>query len=134
MNIDFHCHYLPAQFPDLVRDIARRGMGDTLAKRKDWGEMRMNPTDLSDVSAATYTYLMNGTTPTGNWTGLFAPGERVRLRLINGSAMTYFDVRIPGLKMTVVAADGQNVHPVTVDELRIGMAQLVYRVDYQSPV
>ena len=79
----------------------------------------MNPTDLADVGGATYTYLMNGVTPAGNWTGLFTPGERVRLRFINGSAMTYFDVRIPGLKMTVVAADGLPVHPVTVDEFRI---------------
>ena len=69
----------------------------------------MTPTDLADVSGATYTFLTNGATPAGNWTGLFKPGERVRLRFINGSAMTYFDVRIPGLKMTVVAADGQDV-------------------------
>ena len=85
--------------------------------------MRMNPTDLADVSGYTYTYLMNGTAPAGNWTGLFKPGERVRLRFINGSAMSYFDVRIPGLKMTVVAADGQYVHPVTVDEFRIATAE-----------
>jgi CopA family copper-resistance protein len=83
----------------------------------------MNPTDLSDVSGETYTYLMNGAAPAGNWTGLFRPGERIRLRFINGSSMTYFDVRIPGLKMTVVAADGQNVHPVTVDEFRIATAE-----------
>ena len=95
----------------------------TLADRKMWGEMRMNPTDLADVSGSTYTYLMNGTAPAGNWTGLFTPGERVRLRFINGSAMSYFDVRIPGLKMTVVAADGQYVHPVTVDEFRIATAE-----------
>ena len=83
----------------------------------------MSPTDLADVSGHTYTHLMNGVTPSGNWTGLFKPGERVRLRFINGSAMTYFDVRIPGLKMTVVAADGQYVHPVTVDEFRIACAE-----------
>ena len=83
----------------------------------------MKPTDLADVSGYTYTYLMNGTAPAGNWTGLFEPGERVRLRFINGSSMTYFDVRIPGLKMTVVAADGQNVHPVTGDEFRIAVAE-----------
>ena len=83
----------------------------------------MNPSDLADVSGATYTYLTNGATPAGNWTGLFTPGERVRLRLINGSAMTYFDVRIPGLKMTVVAADGQDVRPVEVEELRIAVAE-----------
>ena len=85
--------------------------------------MRMNPTDLADVGGATYTHLMNGVTPNGNWTGLFTSGERVRLRFINGSSMTYFDVRIPGLKMTVVAADGQRVHPVTVDEFRIATAE-----------
>ena len=88
-----------------------------------WGEMRMTPTDLSDVNANTYTYLMNGTTASGNWTGLFRAGEKVRLRFINGSAMTYFDVRIPGLKMTVIAADGQPVHPVSVDEFRIAVAE-----------
>ena len=83
----------------------------------------MDPTDLADVSGETYTYLMNGATPAGNWTGLFQPGERVRLRIINGSAMSYFDVRIPGLKMTVIAADGQPVHPVTVDEFRLAAAE-----------
>jgi CopA family copper-resistance protein len=88
-----------------------------------WGEMRMNPTDIADVSGYTYTYLMNGIPPAANWTGMFKPGERVRLRFINGSAMSYFDVRIPGLKMTVVAADGQYVHPVTVDEFRVATAE-----------
>ena len=88
-----------------------------------WGQMRMTPTDLADVNANTYTYLMNGTTALGNWTGLFRSGEKLRLRFINGSAMTYFDVRIPGLKMTVVAADGQYVHPVSVDEFRIAVAE-----------
>ena len=83
----------------------------------------MTPTDLSDVNANTYTYLLNGTTALGNWTGLFQSGEKVRLRFINGSSMTHFDVRIPGLKMTVVAADGQYVHPVTVDEFRIATAE-----------
>ncbi len=85
--------------------------------------MRMSPSDLSDVGACAYTYLMNGVTPTGNWTGLFARGEKVRLRFINGSAMTIFDVRIPGLKMTVVSADGQDVEPVRVDEFRISVAE-----------
>jgi CopA family copper-resistance protein len=108
---------------DFMRDAERDGVDATLADRGMWGRMRMTPTDLSDVNANTYTYLMNGTTALGNWTGLFARGETVRLRLINGSGMTYFDVRIPGLKMTVVAADGQRVHPVTVDELRIGVAE-----------
>ena len=104
---------------DFFRDVGNAWLKSALADRKMWGEMRMNPTDLADVSGSTYTYLMNGVTPAGNWTGLFKPGERVRLRFINGSAMSYFDVRIPGLKMTVVAADGQYVHPVTVDEFRI---------------
>ena len=108
---------------DLLKDFRRIGVKDTIADRAAWGEMRMNPTDLADVTGATYTYLMNGVTPNGNWTGLFKSGERVRLRFINGSAMTYFDVRIPGLKMTVVAADGLPVHPVTVDEFRIATAE-----------
>ena len=108
---------------DFAADVRRQGWRRTLDDRRMWGEMRMSPTDLADVSGATYTYLMNGVPPAGNWTGVFRPGERVRLRFINGSAMTYFDVRIPGLKMTVVAADGQYVHPVTVDEFRIAVAE-----------
>jgi FtsP/CotA-like multicopper oxidase with cupredoxin domain len=108
---------------DFFKDVRRQGFGTTIADRASWGNMRMNPTDLADVGAATYTHLMNGVTPAGNWTGLFKPGERVRLRIINGSAMTYFDVRIPGLKLTVVAADGLPVHPVTVDEFRIATAE-----------
>jgi len=108
---------------DFFRNVRTQGLGEALADRKMWGETRMNPTDLADVSGYTYTYLMNGTAPAGNWTGLFKSGERVRLRFINGSAMSYFDVRIPGLKMTVVAADGQYVHPITVDEFRIATAE-----------
>jgi CopA family copper-resistance protein len=108
---------------DFLKDVRVLGLKRTLGDRTMWGEMRMNPTDLADVSGHTYTYLMNGTAPAGNWTGLFKSGERVRLRFINGSAMTYFDLRIPGLKMTVVAADGQYVHPVTVDEFRIATAE-----------
>ena len=108
---------------DFLKDVRTRGLSATLADRNAWGGMRMNPTDIADVSGRTYTYLMNGTAPAGNWTGLFQGGERVRLRFINGSAMSYFDVRIPGLKMTVVAADGQYVHPVTVDEFRIATAE-----------
>jgi len=108
---------------DFMRDAERKGMPATVADRRMWGQMRMTPSDLSDVNGQTYTYLLNGTAALGNWTGVFAPGDKVRLRLINGSAMTYFDVRIPGLKLTVVAADGQPVHPVTVDEIRIGAAE-----------
>ncbi|MBN8264371.1 MAG: copper resistance system multicopper oxidase [Xanthomonadales bacterium] len=108
---------------NFLRDAKADGLRATLADRGAWGRMRMTPTDLSDVNAHTYTYLLNGTTALGNWTGLFAPGETVRLRLINGSAMTYFDVRIPGLAMTIIAADGQPVEPLTVDELRIAVAE-----------
>ena len=108
---------------DFVRDVRDKGWTETLADRQMWGQMRMNPTDLSDVTGATYTYLMNGSTPHGNWTGLFKPGERVRLRFINGSSQSYFDVRIPGLKLTVIAADGQDVRPVEVDEFRIATAE-----------
>ncbi|MGM3426034.1 MULTISPECIES: copper resistance system multicopper oxidase [Pseudomonas] len=108
---------------DFVNDVADKGWAATLADRKMWAEMKMNPTDLADVSGATYTYLLNGQAPNMNWTGLFRPGEKLRLRFINGSAMTYFDIRIPGLKMTVVASDGLYVNPVEVDELRIAVAE-----------
>ncbi|WMD18809.1 copper resistance system multicopper oxidase [Achromobacter seleniivolatilans] len=107
----------------LAADAGDKGWRAALSERLMWEQMRMNPSDLADVSGATYTYLTNGATPAGNWTGLFKPGERVRLRFINGSAMTYFDVRIPGLKMTVVAADGQDVRPVDIEEFRIGVAE-----------
>ena len=109
---------------DFFNDVRKKGWKPTLADRRMWGQMRMDPTDLADVSGYAYTYLMNGTTPAGNWTGLFRRGERVRLRIINGSSMSIFDVRIPGLKLTVVAADGQDVEPVTVDEFRIGTAEV----------
>jgi len=108
---------------DFLRDTRSNGFKATLRERAMWGEMRMSPTDVADVNANTYTYLMNGVTAPANWTGLFKPGERVRLRFINSAAMTYFDVRIPGLAMTVVAVDGQYVHPVTVEELRIAVAE-----------
>ena len=108
---------------DFIDDVAMHGWRDTFGERWAWAKMNMSPTDLADVSATTYTYLLNGQAPDGNWTALFQPGERVRLRLINASAMTYFDFRIPGLKLTVVAADGQLVEPVTVDELRLGVAE-----------
>jgi CopA family copper-resistance protein len=108
---------------DLFRDVRRNGLRAALAERAMWGEMRMNRTDLADVSGYTYTYLMNGQAPAENWTGLFKPGERVRLRFINSGAMTYFDVRIPGLRMAVIAADGQPVNPVSVEEFRIAPAE-----------
>jgi len=115
---------------DFFNDVRKQGWEPTMADRRMWGQMRMDPTDLADVSGCAYTYLLNGTTPAGNWTGLFRRGERVRLRFINGSSMSFFDVRIPGLKLTVVAADGQDVEPVTVDEFRIGTAE-VYDVIVQ---
>jgi len=105
---------------DFFRDVSTEGLSSAIAKRRMWNRMRMNPTDLADLSGFTYTYLMNGVTPAGNWTGLFRAGERVRLRFISGGTQTFFDVRIPGLKMTVVQNDGQNVEPVTVDEFRCG--------------
>ncbi len=108
---------------DFIDDVSKQGWSAAVADRKMWAEMKMNPTDLADVSEDTYTYLMNGQAPNGNWTGIFKPGEKLRLRFINGSAMSYFDVRIPGLKMTVVAADGQYVQPVSVDEFRIAVAE-----------
>ncbi|HGM5551233.1 TPA: copper resistance system multicopper oxidase [Pseudomonas putida] len=108
---------------DFIDDVSDKGWGATVADRTMWAQMKMNPTDIADVSGATYTFLINGHTPDSNWTGLFRAGEKLRLRLINGSAMTYFDVRIPGLKMTVVAADGLHVKPVSVDELRIAVAE-----------
>jgi len=116
-------NYYQRTVGDFFDDVARDGLAATLDDRKMWGGMRMTPSDLSDVNAHTYTYLMNGATSLGNWTGIFRSGEKVRLRFINGSSMTHFDVRIPGLKMTVVAADGQYVHPVTVDEFRIATAE-----------
>jgi CopA family copper-resistance protein len=109
---------------DFVNDVRKQGWKPTLADRRMWGQMRMDPTDLADVSGYAYTYLINGTTPTGNWTGVFRRGEKVRLRFINGSSMTFFDIRIPGLKLTVVATDGQDVEPVSVDEFRIGIAEV----------
>ena len=118
-----HDNFYKRTVGDFVRDVREDGLSATLQDRGMWGRMRMTPTDISDVNAHTYTYLMNGASPAGNWTGLFRPGEKVLLRFINGSAMTYFDVRIPGLKMTVVAADGQYIHPVSVDEFRIAVAE-----------
>lgn len=104
-------------------DVKRMGLSVTLGDYMMWAQMRMEPTDLADVTSSAYTYLMNGLSPGANWTGLFKPGERVRLRFIQVGVMTFQDVRIPGLKMTVVQADGQNVQPVEVDEFRIGPAE-----------
>lgn len=108
---------------EFFSDLAKYGWGPTWDNYQMWAHMRMDPTDFADVTGHAYTYLMNGLSPEANWTGLFSPGERVRLRFIDSGAMTFFDVRIPGLKMTVVQADGQNVQPVEVDEFRIGPAE-----------
>ncbi|MGM0564151.1 MAG: copper resistance system multicopper oxidase [Pseudomonadota bacterium] len=108
---------------DLMRDIEKKGVLQTWRDRKMWNEMRMSSRDISDVTGYTYTFLMNGQTPDSGWVGLFKRGQTVRLRVINAAAMTFFDVRIPGLKMTVVEADGQPIEPVTVDEFRIGVAE-----------
>ena len=106
---------------EFFSDASSNGLMDTIKDRMGWGDMRMMKADVEDVQG--FTGMINGKGPAQNWTGLFEPGERVRLRFINSSAMTYFDVRIPGLDMTVVQADGNNVQPVNVDEFRIGVAE-----------
>lgn len=108
---------------DVFRDASHDGWRATLADRVEWAKMRMDPTDIADVTGFTYTYLLNGRSADQNWTTLFKPGERIRMRFINAGAMTHFDVRIPGLQMTLVQADGQNVEPVTVDEFRMAPAE-----------
>lgn len=105
---------------DFFRDVKTQGFSNTFSERMQWQKMRMDPSDISDVTGSTYKYLMNGLSPESNWTGIFKKNERVRLRFVDAGAMTIFDVRIPGLKMKVVQADGQNIQPVLVDELRIG--------------
>lgn len=104
---------------DFASDISNKGVSATLSDRLEWSKMRMDPTDLSDVTGSTYSYLLNGLSASANWTGLFHQGEKLRLRFIGAASMTIFDVRIPGVKMTVIQADGQNIQPVTVDEFRI---------------
>jgi CopA family copper-resistance protein len=108
---------------DFFADVQKAGFIPAVKERLMWARMRMSPTDIMDVTGATYTFLINGQPPAANWTAVFKPGERIRLRFINGSSMTTFDVRIPGLTMTVVAADGSNIDPVAVDEFRIGVAE-----------
>ncbi|MDX8127589.1 copper resistance system multicopper oxidase [Methylomonas sp. OY6] len=108
---------------DFFVDIQRLGFWETVSDRLAWGEMRMEPTDLADVTGANYRFLINGQTAEAKPHYLFKPGETVRLRFINASAMTHFDVRLPGLKMTVIAADGQPVEPVDVEEFRIAVAE-----------
>jgi CopA family copper-resistance protein len=116
-----HAGYFNYQKQTLAGLIA--GKDQTAKDRADWAQMRMDPTDIADVTGAAYTYLVNGHGPADNWTALFTPGQRVRLRFVNASSMTTFNVRIPGLPLTVVQADGQHVRPTTVDEFQIGVAE-----------
>jgi len=123
LNLKKMGSYYNRQLPvtaDFFRDASRLGIAPAMSRRRMWNRTRMNPTDFSDVSAMTYTYLMNGQSPSGNWTGLTRAGELVRLRFVGAGTATFFDVRIPGLKLTVVNTDGQDVEPVEVDEFRIG--------------
>jgi CopA family copper-resistance protein len=112
-------NYQKRTVDEFAHDVPRNGFLATVKERLSWSKMRMDPTDFADVTGFTYTYLLNGLTPEANWTGLFRPGERIRLRFIDAGAMTYFDIRIPGLTMTIVQADGQNIQPVEVAEFRI---------------
>ena len=118
---------------DFMRDAGEQGLGEALSERAMWGGMRMSPRDLADVTGAAYTYLINGHSTQDNWNGVFMTGERVRLRIINASAMSIFNIRMPGLPMTVVAADGLNVQPVETDEFQIGVAE-TYDVVVQPAV
>lgn len=108
---------------EFLSDARRMGFWAALQDYLMWHQMRMDPTDFADVTGYTFTYLMNGLAPSENWTALFHPNERIRLRFINAASMTFYDVRMPGLTMTVVQADGQNVQPVTVEEFRFGPAE-----------
>lgn len=116
-------NYQKRTIVDFFKDINSNGFLPTLNDRLDWGRMRMEPTDLADVTGATYHFLVNGHTPQQNWTAVFNPDKKVRLRFINASAMTHFDIRIPGLKLRVVESDGVAVQPVEVDEFRIAVAE-----------
>jgi len=110
---------------DFLGEVRSKGWSTAASDWSMWGRMRMDPSDLVDVSGAAYSYLMNGAPPAGNWTAQFSPGESVRLRFINGSAMSFFDTRIPGLDLTVVAADGQDIEPVTVEEFRLAPGEVL---------
>ncbi|PCI53077.1 MAG: copper-binding protein [Alphaproteobacteria bacterium] len=109
--------------PDFFKDAKDAGFSKTFKQRTQWGRMRMSPSDISDVTGETYTYLINGRGTQDNWNGIFKPGERVRLRIINAASMSFFNIRIPGLPMTIVAADGLNVRPHEIDEFQIGVAE-----------
>ncbi|MBB6144336.1 CopA family copper-resistance protein [Silvibacterium bohemicum] len=119
---DYYNYHRPS-LKQFSRDAHADGFSKALAQHMVWAKMNMSPSDIADVSGSAYSYLLNGAPPSSPWSAMFAPGQKVRLRFINGSAMTFFDVRIPGLKMMVVAADGNAIEPVTVDEFRIGTAE-----------
>ncbi len=108
---------------DFFDEIKTKGFKEAFSDRRAWNEMRMSDRDISDLTSYTYTYLMNGQNPATQFKALFNKGEKILLRFINGSAMTYFDVHIPGLKMTVVAVDGNYIKPVDIEEFRIGVAE-----------
>ena len=116
-------NYHRRTLPNFFATAAQSGLGRALSDRMVWARMDMSPTDILDVTGATYTYLLNGNAPNSNWTGLFQAGERIRLRFINGSSMTFFDVRIPGLDDDSGTGGWQCVEPVAVDEFRIGVAE-----------
>ena len=118
-----YLNYQQRTLGTFFNDVSEKGLTATWKDRMAWGRMRMSPTDIADITGHIYTYLLNGHGPQSNWTGLFNPGESVRLRIINAATMSYFNFRIPGLRMTVVQADGQNVEPVTVDEMQIAVAE-----------
>lgn len=122
-QFESYFNYQRPTVANLFADATRQGLRHSIAQRLEWDAMRMDPTDIADITGVAYTYLMNGRSPAENWTATARPGEVVRLRLINAATMTYFDFRIPGLVMTVVAADGQLVSPVETDELRIAVAE-----------
>jgi len=122
-KMDGYYNFQKRTFGEFFKDVSEDGFVSAFKNYTSFGRMRMSATDLADVTGATYTYLMNGRGPESNWNALFKKGEKVRLRFINGSAGSTFDVRIPGLKMTVVQADGQNIEPVSIEEFRIGIAE-----------
>ncbi len=122
-KMDGYFNYQQRTVGDFFQEVGEKGWGQTWMERSMWLKMRMSPRDLLDVTGSEYLYLINGRPASEPWTALYQPGEKVRLRFINASGMTYFDVRIPGLRMTVVQADGQDVAPVPIDEFRIGVAE-----------
>ena len=135
-KLSHYYNYQERTVADIKKEISQKGFSQTWTDREMWNQMRMSDRDISDVTGYTYTFLMNGVTPADGWVGLFQKGEKIRLRFINAAAMTFFDVRIPGLKMTVIAADGQYIQPVSVDEFRIGVAEtydVIVEPDKQMP-